>query len=60
MQITLEFDKGSANPFAELICNLVVNTITDAAMALAPELAGPELMEEFEFDTVCGEMFQET
>ncbi|KAK9788045.1 hypothetical protein SCARD494_10054 [Seiridium cardinale] len=44
-------NKGSA--FAEFLCELIIDTVTDATMAAAPELAGYEIFEQLELKSAC-------
>ncbi|KAI0849908.1 hypothetical protein F5Y00DRAFT_261014 [Daldinia vernicosa] len=54
MQIKFELvsdNKDSA--FAEFVCDLVIDSITDLSMAVMPELAPAELFEQLELESLC-------
>ncbi|KAK6070375.1 hypothetical protein SCUP234_10245 [Seiridium cupressi] len=55
LEIQIDFETGG-NGVAQVLCEMLVQGLTDAAIALAPELAPEEITEELEFDTVCGEL----
>ncbi|KAH8645432.1 hypothetical protein BX600DRAFT_556236 [Xylariales sp. PMI_506] len=57
MQILLEIDKGNANPFVEWLCEMITESLEEAAAAVAPELVPAEIMEDWDFNTMCGELF---
>ncbi|KAI1662952.1 hypothetical protein F4813DRAFT_395003 [Daldinia decipiens] len=54
MQIKFELvsdNKDSA--FAEFVCHLVIDAISDLSMAVMPELAPAELFEQLELESLC-------
>lgn len=59
MNIQLEWKLDGDSAFNQFICDLIVDGLSEAAMLLAPELAGPEIMEELEFQSLCADMEEE-
>ncbi|KAK9417254.1 hypothetical protein SUNI508_09058 [Seiridium unicorne] len=54
--LQIKFSLTSANKssdFAEFLCELIIDTVTDATMAAAPELAGYEIFEQLELKSTC-------
>ena len=57
MDIGASFIIGDAR-VVEFICNIATEGLTELAMAVAPELAGPEALKEFEFESMCQQLSQ--
>lgn len=56
MDIQVEFEMSHGTSlFNEFICELIVDGLTALAMAVAPELAGAEVWEDLELETLCHE-----
>ncbi|KAK9419941.1 putative SGNH hydrolase-type esterase domain-containing protein [Seiridium unicorne] len=55
LEIQVDFDTGG-NDFAKVLCEMLVQGLTDAAIALAPEFAPEDIAEELDFETMCGEL----
>lgn len=51
IQVKEELDGDPA--FNEFICHLIIDGLTAAVMAVAPELAGTEVFENIEFEAMC-------
>ncbi|KAI1284424.1 hypothetical protein F5Y07DRAFT_3122 [Xylaria sp. FL0933] len=56
IEIELELVKGDNNPILEWLCELAVEALSAAALAVAPELAQWEVFEGLELETVCGSL----
>jgi len=54
INIGVNYAKPSA--FDEFLCDMIVQGLTDLAMAVAPELIPAEEAEEISFESFCGEM----
>jgi hypothetical protein len=54
MKWEIEHDGDSA--FNEFICDLVVDGLATAALLIAPEFAGPEVVEDLELEALCGSL----
>lgn len=50
IQLDFETDRGDT---AQILCEVLLEGLTDAAIALAPELAPEDIIEEMEFETIC-------
>jgi hypothetical protein len=55
MNIQLTYEIGSGDSMAlEFICDAVLEGLTALAMIFAPELAGLEIWQDLELETLCG------
>jgi hypothetical protein len=55
--IGVSFIVGDAS-LVEFICNFVADDLTEFAMAITPELTGPEASKDFEFESLCQQLGQ--
>ena len=51
--------KLDGDPLVEFFCDLLVETISEAAVAVAPELAEADLFADIEFETLCADLANE-
>lgn len=53
MEIAVSMKLDAVSPLVMFICDTIINTISLLAMAVAPELVGPEVFADFSFETLC-------
>jgi hypothetical protein len=53
--MTWEIEHGES-AFDEFICELIIDALSALAMAVAPELIGPEVLEDLELQALCGSL----
>ncbi|KAF2650990.1 hypothetical protein K491DRAFT_730354 [Lophiostoma macrostomum CBS 122681] len=53
MDIAFSVKLDGVSAFDEFICEVAVNGLNDLAMAIAPELAGPDIMEDIDLQAAC-------
>ncbi|KAF2201339.1 hypothetical protein GQ43DRAFT_480789 [Delitschia confertaspora ATCC 74209] len=56
IQLGFHFGQGGGDAFSKFICEAIIEGLTDLAMAVAPELVGPELVAELDFESLCADM----
>ena len=56
MNIQLSQQLEIESDWKTFICDLIIDGLTAAAAAVAPELAPAELFEDVDFNAACGEL----
>jgi hypothetical protein len=51
-----EIEHDGASAFNEFLCDLIVDGLATAALLIAPEFAGPEVVEDLELEALCGSL----
>ncbi|KAL8747738.1 MAG: hypothetical protein Q9190_000437, partial [Brigantiaea leucoxantha] len=56
MNIEVSWKLSETSAFNEFICDVIIEGLTALAVAVAPELAGPDIAEDIEFEALCADI----